>query len=127
MFCKKCGESIPDNAKFCPNCGTRCNDEGETTEISFMTILEKLFGKRGAKLYLIWVFINLIFLIFGGPTNDDILSGDIDAIFYQSSEIVPFTKGNYFVYYDASEFFLYVIIMPALILLVKSLFFEKKK
>ena len=27
MYCKECGEIIADNAKFCPNCGTKQADD----------------------------------------------------------------------------------------------------
>ena len=30
MFCKNCGKEIPEDAKFCPNCGAKQNGEEET-------------------------------------------------------------------------------------------------
>jgi len=32
MFCKECGIELPDNSKFCPNCGTSISDAIATSK-----------------------------------------------------------------------------------------------
>ena len=34
MFCVKCGESISDDVKFCPNCGAKVAGDAETTAVA---------------------------------------------------------------------------------------------
>ncbi|MEJ2272556.1 MAG: RDD family protein [Candidatus Bathyarchaeota archaeon] len=38
-FCKSCGKELPDNAKFCPNCGTAINNSVSSSE----TASERIF------------------------------------------------------------------------------------
>lgn len=33
MFCEECGNKIPENAKFCPKCGTSCPQDDDSIEI----------------------------------------------------------------------------------------------
>ena len=35
MFCNKCGEKLPDDAKFCTKCGYKVNNEPEMGSIVF--------------------------------------------------------------------------------------------
>ena len=32
MFCKKCGEQLPENARFCPQCGTEVSATAQPVE-----------------------------------------------------------------------------------------------
>ena len=32
MFCKNCGRELPDDAKFCVQCGASMNQKAESTE-----------------------------------------------------------------------------------------------
>jgi len=34
MFCKKCGNEIPDNSKFCVKCGTTINSNQPTPQVA---------------------------------------------------------------------------------------------
>ena len=57
MFCRMCGEQIPDNSKICPVCGeeqhmttTEETKKGESTDKTFVKILKgagKTIGKVG--------------------------------------------------------------------------------
>lgn len=33
MFCRECGDAVPERAKFCPSCGTSCGASAEATRI----------------------------------------------------------------------------------------------
>jgi hypothetical protein len=46
MFCKKCGEKLPDNSVFCPKCGMRVADMGiQNTQASMAEENEKTVSK----------------------------------------------------------------------------------
>ena len=47
MFCRKCGTEIPENAQFCPNCGTTIGNTesasiGDTFKNSFQTVASNI-------------------------------------------------------------------------------------
>ena len=53
MFCRNCGKELPDEARFCPNCGfNKANSEitnrrepsGKITAINILTIISMIFG-----------------------------------------------------------------------------------
>ena len=43
MFCNKCGEKLPDDAKFCTKCGYKVNNDPEMGSIVFKR-LGQLYG-----------------------------------------------------------------------------------
>ena len=68
MFCKNCGEQLPDDANVCPKCGTSVRQENsqnepvvQNQESSAIGILSIVFGALGG-------FLGLIFGIIGIAT-----------------------------------------------------------
>lgn len=49
MFCKKCGNQLPDDANFCPNCGEKINDEVTKEEVLETPSPKKATFKEGVK------------------------------------------------------------------------------
>lgn len=49
MFCEKCGNKIPEDAKFCPKCGTPCSDDNNVPENNGGTKAGKKTKKHGKK------------------------------------------------------------------------------
>lgn len=53
MFCRNCGKELPEEAKFCPNCGynktnseasAKSSSSGKITAINVLTILSMVLG-----------------------------------------------------------------------------------
>lgn len=66
MKCKNCGKEIPDNAKFCANCGIDLNDETSNKVITKQNTLEKeikLFNKVFTYEHAIVFGLSIIILI----------------------------------------------------------------
>jgi len=55
MFCKECGKEIPDNAKFCPGCGTALADEQFAPTVSEVDSGEALLTLR--PVFIPWVTV----------------------------------------------------------------------
>lgn len=49
MFCEECGNKMPENAKFCPKCGTSCSDDGNMPETNGGTKVDKKPKRRRKK------------------------------------------------------------------------------
>lgn len=49
MFCEECGNKIPEDAKFCPKCGTPCSDDNNVPETNGGTKAGKKPKKRRKK------------------------------------------------------------------------------
>ena len=128
MYCKKCGKKIADDSVFCQYCGTAQDAINKDTSVNEATIttdgikkdtppktkflISKLSEKQKVWLgiYVVWFFLNLCFVFIQR-------SSDADEYFF------PFTKywsdSNFNLEnYDISEFVVYAIVVPLVILLV---------
>lgn len=130
MYCIECGSKIPDNSKFCPQCGTKQTQEGHSDQelkataplapinenatpalqkIANTSQFRKIFGY-----YLLWVALHMaILLIYSDGVFDSDQMG--------SDEFWPFNPGFsneiYIGDYDITEFLTYTVV-PLLILIV---------
>ena len=74
MICKKCGEQLQDNAKFCPKCGTVCDaadpviNNAEASNISAAGAERAVPRGFAAKKNIIIIIIAAVLLIGGGIT-----------------------------------------------------------
>lgn len=75
MWCKKCGNELPDNAKFCKVCGERCSEIEEKTtsekENPFENLTKKNFDGKTKKIMLIAIAIILVVVGFCVYNNSD--------------------------------------------------------
>ena len=103
MYCKHCGKEIEDNSSFCKNCGKPLNNN-----------LKGLTNKSSWIIYLIWALANL-YLLMG------------EKHYRASSCFYPFTSTvinhHYYyswnkIFYDFSEFVVYVFIIPAILYVI---------
>jgi hypothetical protein len=123
MFCIECGNSIPENSKFCPHCGKKQKEgEKKLKEIIADAIIEeeiqnkvtqkvnnsiyKEFLIKVIAWYSAWILLHLSFLLIG---SDEFFGKKRDRFW-------PFGDSD-IGYYDIKEFLVYTI-FPAAILVI---------
>ena len=66
MFCKYCGEKLPDEARFCHKCGHKVNEPEKHSEIEINEITNKEMPaypkkkKKGGRVFLILIMLLVI-------------------------------------------------------------------
>lgn len=128
MYCKKCGKQIADDSVFCQFCGTAQDvNKKDAPAVETVTPADEMkvdnpsenkfsFGKLSEKqkvwlgIYVVWFFLNLSFVFIDRRSSAD-------------EKFFPFTSSysddNFDLsYYDMSEFVVYAIVVPLVILLV---------
>ena len=130
MYCIECGVQIPENAKFCSQCGKPQNEGGPslTEQLAGAIIqreiqneilkvhqssLDYVFLRKAAGWYLAWVVLHLGFLLIAsdGPFDSDNMGSDY---------FWPFSAYTELEEYDITELLVYTI-FPFVILLIISL------
>lgn len=129
MYCKKCGKQIADDSVFCQFCGSAQNiianenshslDKQNLSNRIRLTI-RRLNGKYKfwIGVYFVWVSLNLFFVLFGNSFSE------ANMFFF------PFSRQShsfsYFdlKYYDVSEFVVYTILFPLLVVIIYHLWNE---
>lgn len=130
MYCIECGVQIPENSKFCQNCG-KPQKEGEpslTEQIAGAIIqrdihqelvkarqssLDFVFLRKAAGWYLAWVVLHLGFLLIASE-------GAFDDSNMGSKYFWPFGRYADLENYDITELLVYTI-FPFVILVIISL------
>ena len=117
MYCKKCGKKIDDDALFCHFCGAPQDSNNSTKSESIDLVqrikiifnLESLSEKQKIwiGLYIVWFILNIIFVL-------------VKYREWADNYFFPFAQQggrSYFdlIYYDMSEFVVYVLLIPLLI------------
>ena len=128
MYCKKCGKKIADDSVFCQYCGTAQDVSIKDTSVEETTIttdgikidnpsktkysISKLSEKHKVWLgvYIVWFFLNFAFIFIDRRS-------DANEYFF------PFTAYNDWdrfalKNYDFSEFVVYALVVPLVVLLV---------
>lgn len=120
MYCKYCGKEIADDSKFCQHCGSKQDDATPKTNepkkvIEVPTIKTNLSpkAKKWLGIYTIWATLNLIF-VFIGKSN------------YSSNYLYPFDRSE-LRYYDFSEFLIYAVLLPSIVLVIYKWYQSKQK
>jgi len=62
-FCSRCGKEIPENARYCPNCGRGDRREVAEQRTSGMAVASLVTGIIG--IFLIPIIFSLLAIIFG--------------------------------------------------------------
>lgn len=120
MYCKHCGKEIADDSRFCQHCG---GSQSDILSISFLTLVS-YWNKHKivASIWLAWALLHLSLLFSSSGTFDgtgniyfypfnhslsEVITGD-----YLGKLRVDFFDSCGLDYYDFSEFFFYVILLP---------------
>lgn len=75
MICKHCGEILPQNAKYCPNCAEPTSNTDDFLKRTKADDLSNVLGKRAAKGMGILVIISLVTAFVIAFIVNDSLSG----------------------------------------------------
>lgn len=120
MYCKYCGEQIPNDSKFCKFCGKELLSRHSNSNFP-----KKRFA---VTLYFIWVIINVIFLLLGEGTiyeKSEYNYSLVGHAFKSNEFFFPFTSTGYQTsqvfnvkYYDWTEFLVYCLLIPLIIYIV---------
>ncbi len=64
-YCKECGNEIPKDAKFCPNCGAPIEDTEETQEADMEQYYDSSSKKRKSLIVMLVFLGTLILIVLG--------------------------------------------------------------
>lgn len=124
MYCRYCGKELPNDSNFCSNCGAKQKERGKVgPNINFGILSYIKEHKRVFYIFLVWVLLHTTLYIssqkynssdpkfypFNMPFSDVIQGGR-----YGYTPEVEFL-GSSLNYYDFTEFFAYVILLPIVI------------
>ena len=88
MFCEKCGNKLKENHKFCTECGHSNLDKQESKQTP-SNILEQKWWFRLAKVFYIFLYMPLPFVIIGVWSENDPYS------YYSSYSNQYYSHGSY--------------------------------
>lgn len=113
MYCKHCGKVIADDSKFCQHCGGSQLEASPTNQTpKEKRVIEKSFISEKVKFglvgYGLWVVLNLFWLLSGEKS-------DLANQYFQPFAVFEEYYESYYSYYDVTEFIVYTIGLPLLI------------
>ena len=130
MYCRYCGKELPNESNFCPSCGAKQIDKSKKgLDISFYIMSYIKEHKKFFYVLFVWVLLHITLFVssekndrcddqfypFDMPFSDVIQGGR--QWYYDYGVITPNVEflGSSINYYDFTEFFAYVIILPLFI------------
>lgn len=132
MYCKKCGKQIADDSVFCQFCGTAQDvnrkDTPTVETVETVTPPDEMKAENKSKfsiskmsekqkvwlgIYIVWFFLNLSFVFIDRHDR----TSSANHYFYPFSSYSSYDRFD-LEYYDISEFVVYAIVLPLVILLV---------
>ena len=122
MYCRYCGKELPNDSKFCPNCGKKQKNESSVRKTSLEHLLKE--HKKLTYAYLVWLLLHLTLFLNSTknypngfyPWNKPISDLFGDDSYYHFSLLDEYNV------YDFSEFFFYTIVFPIVIIGIIRLF-----
>lgn len=132
MYCRYCGKELPDDSNFCPNCGKKQNEDSKVdSNISFVFLTYVKEHKKSFYVLLTWFLLHMTLYIssekydrcdtrfypFNMSFSNVIQGGRYSEYYYPLKFYTPKAEllGSSLNYYDSTELFVYVIIIPFVI------------
>ncbi len=129
MYCKHCGKQITDDSLFCQFCGGRQDVEAPTENKESKNVESYAYSenkqslismtpkkKKYLILYLIWALVHILCWMFGEPKSSNGWGINPQEYFYPFTDKFMDFKYMFRVsYYDSTEFFVYVLLIPLMI------------
>lgn len=135
MYCKNCGKELPNEAVFCPECGTKQNN----VTANIKTRIRKFVNehKKVSYAYLVWFLVHIALYLSSSKRNpwgfypwnmsfSDVLN-EIQRFFMGERPDLYYIYSSYsrkecklswldeYNVYDFSELFFYTILLPVII------------
>ena len=129
MYCRYCGKELPEDSNFCPNCGKKQKEDSIVSpNIRFGILSYVKEHKKAFYIFLAWFLLHTTLYIssekydscdgkfypFDQPFSDVIQGGRYVYDYGVHTPKVEFL-GDSLNYYDFTEFFAYVILLPLVI------------
>lgn len=116
MYCKNCGKEIAEDSKFCQHCGalqsSEIADDSKTKSSEFRPKFQlSSTTKFGILIYVAWFFLNFACIYIGGQYFHTELFGPTTTAY---DYFYPFAGD--ISCYDFSEFLVYAIVLPIIII-----------
>ena len=91
MICKKCGEEIPDESKFCYKCGKNLTEDENVTPKKSIPIISKFFKNKKTKSITIIaiIILVLIMIVFFSKGNKVVESSNNSNVVSQNTTTTP--------------------------------------
>lgn len=125
MFCQRCGQPLPYNSRFCPNCGTPVNPASQQTQVRQQGYGSQRQTRSGIDLrgksvaFLILMVINGLVILFAPVLADP---DGYYAVYFIGEKNWPFELSDL----EGSEIIFSIGVLTALIITAYTFFTEKK-
>ena len=88
MYCRRCGQEIPEDAKFCPHCGMNLNESANqkaTFKDGIMALFNKIFVFEGTSSRSEFNYGLLFLILISSVFSMIVMGSDINSLSYADS------------------------------------------